>query len=86
MSRLWAEGKPIVMETDAQARPVRFLWQAQPHQLAQIHQRWQVDVDWWREEGHAAREYLAVTTLEGLFCVIYRDLGSGQWYMAKVYD
>jgi hypothetical protein len=86
MSRLWPDGEPIAIHTDAQGRPAGFTWQGQPHRLAQIHQRWQVDVDWWSTEGRAAREYLAATTLAGLFCVIYQELESGQWRLAAVYD
>lgn len=86
MSRLWPDGEPIAMHTDAQGRPVHFTWRGQLHRLGRIHQRWQVDVDWWHSEGRVWREYLAVTTSAGLLCVIYRDLERQSWHLAKLYD
>ena len=86
MTRLWPNGEPIAVQTDAQGRPVRFTWGQQTHKLARVHQRWQVDVDWWSSEGRAQRLYLAVTTTGGLFCVIFQDLADQRWYLAKVYD
>ena len=74
------------METDGQGRPVRFTWHGQTHRLAQIHQRWQVDVDWWRSEGRVWRVYLAVTTVGSLLCVVYQDLQTNKWFIAKIYD
>ncbi len=71
MSRLWPEGESISVQTD-DARPARcaFTWQgAATHRLAQIQQRWQVDTDWWSEAGRIWRDYVAVTTTDGLLCV-----------------
>jgi hypothetical protein len=45
-----------------------------------------VNVDWWRAEGRIWRAYLAVTTTDGLLCVIYQDLEKQTWFLAKVYD
>jgi hypothetical protein len=86
MSRLWPDGEPISMQTDAQGNPVRFTWRGSVHKLAQVQQRWQVDTDWWRPEGRIWRAYLAVTTTDGLFCVIYQDLEKQSWFLSKVYD
>ena len=86
MSRLWPEGESIIVRLDEQGRPVRFTWHGQAHRLVQVHQRWQVDTDWWSDEGRIWREYLAVTTTAGLFCVIYQDLEKQTWFLAKVYD
>jgi hypothetical protein len=86
MSRLWPQGEPIAVQTNAQDQPVRFTWRARTYRLAQVHQRWEVDVDWWRPEGRIWRAYLAVTTTGGLLCVIYQDLENSNWFLAKVYD
>jgi hypothetical protein len=86
MSRLWPEGEPIAVHLDEQGRPTAFTWCRRRHRLLQVQQHWQVDVDWWSTSGRARREYLAVTTVDGLFCVIYHDLGSREWRLAKVYD
>ena len=86
MTRLWPTGEPILMRLDEQGRPIRFTWQGQAHRLVQIHQQWQVDTDWWRAEGRIWRCYWAVTTITGLFCVVYQDIQSECWYLAKIYD
>lgn len=86
MSHLWPEGEPIAVHLDEQGRPTAFTWCKRLHRLLRVHQRWQVDVDWWSTVGRARREYLAVTTVDGIFCVIYQDLGSGEWRLAKVFD
>lgn len=86
MSRLWTEGEPIAVLVNADAQPVRFTWQRRSHRIVQVQQRWRVDADWWRTEGRAQRVYHVVTTSSGLLCVIYEDLRSGEWFLAKVYD
>ena len=58
----------------------------QTARLQQIQQRWQVDSDWWSEEGRIWRDYFAAITTSGLFCVLYFDLLEQGWYMAKIYD
>lgn len=74
------------MAVNAGAQPVRFMWQGRSHRIAQVQQRWRVDADWWRAEGRVQRIYLAVTTTSGLLCVLYQDLESQAWFLAKVYD
>ncbi len=86
MSRLWPQGEPIRMQCDAHGRPLRFVWRERTYLLAQIQQRWQVDTDWWCEEGRIWRDYVAVTTTGGLLCVIYQDLLTEQWFLSKLYD
>ncbi|MCL4861740.1 MAG: hypothetical protein KJZ93_20145 [Caldilineaceae bacterium] len=86
MTYLWADGEPIRMESDSQGRPQRFYWQGRTHRLTHIRKRWQVQTDWWSDEGAVWRDYLAVATAEGLLCVLYQDLVSEGWYLEKVYD
>lgn len=91
MTRLWPEGDAIRVDTDSRGAPRRFVWQGQAHAVQAIHQRWQVESDWWSQEGGVSRRYYALTTASGLLCVIYHDemygdeTGQG-WRLAKVYD
>jgi hypothetical protein len=86
MTRLWSDGEPIRVETDSSGRPTRFEWRSRLYRLQRIQQHWQVDTDWWSEEGRIWRDYLTVTTGDGLLCVIYCDLLTGDWRMEKAYD
>ncbi len=76
----------IEMESDSAGRPVRFGWRGRTYRLQRVQQRWQVDSDWWSAEGRVWRDYMAVVTLEGLFCVIYYDYLDECWHMSRVYD
>lgn len=84
MTHLYATGIPLQVLTDKQGQPLRFTWQERTHQIDHIVQRWQVDTEWWRE--HIWRAYYAVTTTDGLLCVLYNDLTDGVWYLSKLYD
>ncbi len=43
--------------------------------------------DWWRGEPEAARRrYHRLVTRDGLWCVLYRDLASGRWYLEQLLD
>lgn len=86
MTRLWSSGREITVETDAHGHVRSFTWQGRKWKIHQVYQRWQVDSDWWSAEGHAQREYLALTTTDGLLCVLYQDLLDERWYLAKMYD
>ena len=86
MTRLWPDGEPVSVEVDGHGRPLRFTWQERRYQLQQIQQRWRVDSEWWSDEGRIWRDYLAVTTTQGMLCVLYQDLLSREWFLTKLYD
>jgi hypothetical protein len=86
MTRLWAGGEPIRVESDSSGRPIYFTWQGRRHRIERIQQRWQVETDWWSDEGHIWRDCLAVTTADGLLCVLYQDLLNEGWYLVQAYD
>lgn len=96
MTRLWPKGEAI--ETwGGQETPAGFIWQgasqgghlAGSHRILGICNRWRIHTNWWNPtSGGSAvwREYLKVTTDQGLLCLIYRDLIKGNWFLARVYD
>jgi len=86
MTRLWSSGEIIRVVRDIHHQPLRFVWQGQTHAVEQIEQMWEVDSDWWAEEGRVWRDYFAVTTDNGLLCVLYCDKLDNRWRLAKVYD
>lgn len=84
MTRLWPQGEPIAVASDAAQTPLTFTWQGRTHRVQGIAKRWRVDVDWWR--GWVWREYFKLTTHTGLLVVLYRDLLTGRWYLQRLYD
>lgn len=87
MTRLWTTGHAIEVERNPRASTVRaFTWRGRMHTVQKVRQRWQVDTDWWSEEGRVHRDYWRVTTTDGLCCDLYLDLLDEQWYIARCYD
>lgn len=84
MTRLWTEGEPIQMTTDANGVPQAFIWQQQRHPVQTIGKRWRVDVGWWRV--HIWREHYKLTTQTGLLVIVYHDLVNDQWFLQRIYD
>ncbi len=85
MTRLWPEGEPV--ETWAEEGvPARFYWNGVPQHIIHICNRWRVHTRWW-EPGHTIwREYWKVVTDKDLLCLLYQDLLSSTWLLARLYD
>lgn len=86
MTRLWSEGSPIAVKMGGSDSPESFTWQGQVHRIQHIWQHWQVDSDWWTEQGRAWRDVLAVSTTDGLLCVLYYDVQKQEWFLERLYD
>jgi hypothetical protein len=86
MTHLWAEGQSITVLLDEHSRPLHFTWLGRQYTCQQIVQQWQVDLEWWREPGRIWRDYLALITVDGLFCVLYHDRLVDEWRLVRVYD
>ncbi len=86
MTRLWKEGILVQVEQDPRGRVHSFAWNGHHYAIEKVRQHWQVDSDWWTEEGRVHRDYQAVTTADGLLCVLYFDFQDEQWYVSKLYD
>ncbi len=86
MTRLWTSGIGIDVQKDGRGKLQSFTWRDRLHTVQKIRQHWQVDTDWWSDDGRVAREYYAVTTTDGILCVVYLDFLDEQWYLAKCYD
>ncbi len=86
MTHLWPTGQPITVTLDDRGSPTHFMWQEQRHVVAQIVQRWEIDLEWWRTEGRIWRDYLALITGDKLLCVIYYDRLQEEWRLLRLYD
>jgi hypothetical protein len=61
-------------------------WQGAWHPVAGIARRWRVRASWWTPDAEAWREYVKLTTTDGLLCVLAYDLRSGEWRLVRLYD
>ena len=94
MTRLWPQGQRIQvhgLETsprreDDETSPAGFDYQGQSHRIVDICNRWRIHTRWWELDRCVWREYLKATTDTGLLCLIYHELSSDEWYMARIYD
>jgi len=86
MTRLFSEDETIQPKLDPRGYPASFIWQGRIQNVDRVIQHWQVDTEWWSEMGQVNREYFAVTTREGILCVLYRDYLDEQWHLERVYD
>jgi hypothetical protein len=85
VTRLWPEGEPVIV-WGGEESPEGFTWQGARHAGLKVCNRWRVHTRWWLPGEALWREYIKVTTDTGLLCLLYRDLLSGRWFLARVYD
>ena len=85
MTHLWPDGEPVETWGDAD-EPDGFVWQSAPHTILAVGNRWQVHTRWWEPERMIWRKYLKVTTDSGLLCLLCRDVPTGRWFLARLYD
>ncbi len=87
MTKSWAEGLPVRVDVvDAQGVPNSFVWQGQTHAVERLVQRWEVETDWWADEGAARRLFVTVITKTGMLCVLFFDYETSDWRISRLYD
>ena len=86
MTRLWPDGEAITVNLNKQGALAQFTWQGQVHRVQRVWRHWQIDTEWWSEEGRVWREAFMVTTADGLFCILYQDLQKHEWLLQRLYD
>lgn len=85
MTRLWPAGEEVEV-WGREGSPAGFVWQGARHSGLQVCNRWRVHTRWWLPGEAVWREYVKVTTDSGLLCLLYRDLSTGRWFLARLYD
>ena len=86
MSCLLRDTETIAVELNSDGDPTSFIWQNQRHNIECIREQWEIEIGWWSEEGTTHRDMFAVTTDDGMLCVIYLNHLDGDWYPEKFYD
>ena len=83
---LWRDGEPINVDATPEGKPLRVTWRGRTWRVQHIHNRWRVSEEWWRAEPAAWREYIKLSTQEGLACLVARDLATNAWWLIRLYD
>ena len=85
MTRLRPKGEAIQTWGPAE-RPTGFRWQGTAHHISTFLNCWRLHTRWWEPDQTVWREYLKVITDQEVLCLLYRDLASGDWFLARIYD
>ena len=87
MTRLWPEGLSLQVKTNSREQPSVFLLNDRRYVVERVVQQWEVDTDWWSEQGRVWRRRFAVITREeGMLCVLSYDVLKDEWRLDRLYD
>lgn len=86
MTHTLQEDEPIAVQIDDDELPYIVRWQGVPRRVQKTVERWEIHTNWWESTGVIRRTYHALILADGLFCVVYRDLITDIWHLAKIYD
>ena len=84
MTKLWRSGSPLAVLTDDNGAPQSFEWHGDAHHTGAICNSWRVHSDWWLSS--IWRDYYKIETTDGVLCIIYHDLVTDTWHLARIYD
>lgn len=76
---------PIEARCAGDDAPSGFLWRRRWRMVATVEARWRETQTWWQEDSRN-RAYYRVVARDGLRCVVFRDLETGNWHMHAVMD
>lgn len=64
--------------------PREFWFRGQPHRVVRLLESWHESGEWWA--GEAPRRVFRLLDQKGGAYELFKDLGEGRWYLAKIYD
>ena len=87
-ARRFAPTRPIeVVAAAPDGAPRAIRWRGRTERVARVEESWRLEEGWWRGAPEATRRrYYRLATRSGLWCVVYRDLGSGRWFLEEIDD
>lgn len=86
-ARRYTPARPINARPGANHAPTTFYWRGHWERVRAIESTWEVTANWWRGAATATqRRYYRLITRDGLWCVVYQDLVSGDWLLEQVLD
>ncbi|PKB57397.1 MAG: hypothetical protein BZY73_03470 [SAR202 cluster bacterium Casp-Chloro-G3] len=71
--------EPVEVKVDRRQWPVAVVLKKKLVKIAQVHDLWELDTEWWRPNP-LTRRYYRVTTESEQSMTIFRNLVSGEWY------
>jgi len=78
--------RPIQVWTDAEGRPIAFVWRGVRRRVAEILDDWREIGEWWDQDPPEERDVYRVRTEDGgVYEIDYRR-PAGRWYLYRVYD
>ena len=93
MSRVY--GEPVEVQTNADGRPVRFVWRGRLYAVHAVIEHWVVNREWWRDPDvtpkqpemlHWRVEAAAGQDMSSGAYELRRDVSAGMWTLRRVAD
>jgi hypothetical protein len=84
--RQYADGEPIRVRVDAEAKPRAFAWRGRVHRVDTVEDIREPQLEWWSASGEIHRLYYLLTTNRALICEIYEDRHTGAWFLSRTFD
>lgn len=67
--------------------PTRLRWRGRAHRIVGVEEEWEATHGWWADGPEVIRRHhYRLRVSDGTLCLVYRDLDSGCWYLAGIYD
>ena len=84
MAKLLEKPEEIKVSANASGVPLSLSRDGTREKVTAIYDRWRITDRWWGKK--IERRYFMVKTSKGLVCDVYHEIGSNNWYLAKIYD
>jgi hypothetical protein len=84
MSRLWVQGLPLTVASDAYGTPEVLVLARRHERVVAVIVRWRVKQRWWQRR--VWREYFVLATANYLLLLVYHELPDGPWRLALLFD
>lgn len=86
MLRRFRTPVPVEVTLDAATgEPVHLRGPGRAYRVARVDEAWDTVAGWWAGQP-AARCYYRLRAVGGAHCLVYRDLATGRWFLAGIFD
>ncbi|HET8628262.1 MAG TPA: DUF6504 family protein [Thermomicrobiales bacterium] len=85
-ARRFRPARAVAVRAGPDGAPAALRWRGRAERVARVAESWDVVAGGWLGAAAARRRYYRLVTRGGLRCLVYRDLGSGRWYLDALLD